>query len=473
MAKKTSKAKTKTAKTKTTAKRKAAKTKAAKKTAAAKRKTKKTTAKKKATKKKAAKKKATKKKATKKTAAKKTAAKKKATKKTAAKKTAAKKTAAKKKATKKTAATKTAAKKTAAKKTAAKTKAAPSPVKKTTAKKKATKPQPEPENERDILLHDALRFQRLQDFSAAERQLRRFIESWPDDLRGLIHLSIMQRQRGNRDSAFESIKAALKKDKDSPMVLWYKADFHLSEPLTPDLAEAQKSLKRIVQLCGRKRDTDSRRWTEEAKDKLKYCESRKYALESRKHLQKGNKRGESRARDLLRKALNTYPNDPRNHMNLGSIELKLGKPQVAIELLEEAIERDPAYARAHLYLGQAYEQLGLLVRAREAYLQCIEHDTSKRDSADAWRARRRIEHELARRRRQFFNTLTRRVGDQGEPEPLDLHAMKGWVEVLEGEAVAYADLRRDDRGAYVLTAYGQDHTYRVLPGPEGLVVERA
>ena len=64
--------------------------------------------------------------------------------------------------------------------------------------------------------------------------------------------------------------------------MWWKADFHLGEP--SELPLAKKALEKIVSLFARKRDETARQWTAQAKDKLKYCESRKHSLESHRYL---------------------------------------------------------------------------------------------------------------------------------------------------------------------------------------------
>ncbi|MCO5168332.1 MAG: tetratricopeptide repeat protein [Planctomycetes bacterium] len=303
------------------------------------------------------------------------------------------------------------------------------------------------------------------------------MEEYPDDVRGLIHQANVRRAQGDRTGALDAYKQALKRDPNNPLALWWKADYHMSEPLNPDLKQAQDALKRIVQVFSRRKDDVARQWVEQAKAKLRYCESRRLTLESHKFLKA--KPGEApsekslrRARELLAKARDVYPEDPRNHMNLGSVELQLKNPQAAIALCRAALERNASYARAHLILGHAFRATGQLKLAKDSFLSCIELDTLNRDKAEAWRARREVEQELSRYRRRFFNVLANRPGEDGEREPLELHRLKEWVGVLEGDTITAADLHRDPRGAYVLHAYGERHEYRALPGPEGLFIER-
>ncbi len=336
---------------------------------------------------------------------------------------------------------------------------------------------PGPTDPREALLSDALRAQRVRDFAAARRHLERFQEQFPEDVRGLIYLANLARAEGNREQALATYKAALRKAPQDPLALWWKADFHLSEPAAGELKQAQADLKKIVDLFGRRRDDVSRNWTEQAREKLRYCESRQLSLESHRYLKGRGKnpptpRDLKKARELLRKALDVYPGDPRNHMNLGSVELQLGNVERAIKHARDALELNASYARAHLILGHAYRAQGQLSLAKDAYLQCIELDNLQRDAAEAWRCRREVEQELARKRRRFFSTLVGRPDEEGQLEPLELVRLKEWVGVLEGDVVKNADLARDPAGHYVVTAYGEKDTYRAFPGPEGLVIER-
>jgi tetratricopeptide (TPR) repeat protein len=302
------------------------------------------------------------------------------------------------------------------------------------------------------------------------------METFPKDLRGLIAFANVQRSEGDRPAALATYRQALRREPDNPLALWWKAEFHLAEPSVSELGQAQQALKKIVHIYQRKRDDTSREWTVRAQAKLRYCESRKFSLESHRYL--SPKRGKApkdpelkKARDLLTKALKAFDEDPRNHMNLGSVEFRLKRYAQAIAHCQNAIQLDSAYARAYLVLGHCYRAQGKLRWAVDAFLECIEHDTDKRDTAEAWALRREIEQDLAKTRREFFHALSRRVSDTG-PAPLDLRTFKSWLGLLEGDAIQHADLSRCDSGVYALQAYGERSKYFCRPGPEGLVIDR-
>ena len=86
-------------------------------------------------------------------------------------------------------------------------------------------------------------------------------------------------------------------------------------------------------------------------------------------------------------------------------------------------------------------------------------------------ARREVEHELAQVRRRVFAALARRVSEEGDVPPLDLHELKSALSVLGGVDLHRADLQLGAEGAYALTGYGAQ-VIRASAGPEGLVVEK-
>ncbi|RMG11811.1 MAG: hypothetical protein D6731_14945, partial [Planctomycetota bacterium] len=388
-------------------------------------------------------------------------------KKTAKKKPAKKKTAKKKPAKKKTAKKKPAKKKPAKKKTAKK-----KPAKKKTAKKKTAPPPPDPA---EVLLGDALRAQRTRDWETAERYLVKFCESFPKDPRGPAYLGSVYLALGEHAKALKSLQKALRIDSKNLDALWRKSEYHLELDSPADLKEAARDVKRIVALVGRRRDEESVRWADQAKRRLAAIESRLLNLDARRFLKgrggKGPTPGDLRkARDRLQRAVRSFPDDPRNHMTLASVELLLGRPERAVRHAEDAVARKHDYARAYLILGHAQRRLGNLRRAVDAYLQCLEHDTG-RDTNEAWRVRREVEHELAQLRRRFYEVLTLRADEDGREPSLVLSELERWLSVMSGEDVLCADLAADN-GSYELTAFTDRHRYRVVPGPEGLVVER-
>jgi len=310
------------------------------------------------------------------------------------------------------------------------------------------------------------------DFSTAQRHLRAFATRFPRDIRHDFYSGNLLRAQGDRKGALKAFKAALRKDARAPEALWWKAEFHLQNP-EGELKEAEACLKKLLDVTGRKRDPESQEWSRKAKDQLRFCLSRHYALQSRALLHKSRVRTADlrKARGLLEKAVKAYPEDARNHMSLGSVELMLGNHQGTVDRCLDAIDHNPAYARAHLILGHAYRELGKLRLSVDAYLNCIELDKRKRDVVEAWKVRREVEHELAQVRRRVFATLARRVSDDGDVPPLNLAQLKSSLSVLEGVDFHRADLQREEPGDYALIGYGSQ-VLRASAGPEGLVVER-
>ena len=329
-----------------------------------------------------------------------------------------------------------------------------------------------PADEAEAILADVLRCQRMGDLSTARRALRGFDERFPKDIRHDIYLGNLLRAQGDRKGALDAFRVALRRDRRCPEALWWKGEFHLQNP-EGELKDAEVCLKKLLEVTSRKRDPDALEWTRKAKDQLRFCESRRFALQSRALLLKTHVKPKDlrTARGLLERAVKAYPEDARNHMSLGSVELMLGNAQGAVERCLEAIEHNAAYARAHLILGHAYRAQGKLRLAVDAYLNCIDLDKRKRDVVEAWNVRREVEHELAQLRRRVYAALARRVSDSGDIPPLNLAQFRDWLGVLEGVDVTHADLQRAEEGHYTLTGYGAQ-TWRASAGPEGLVVER-
>lgn len=331
-------------------------------------------------------------------------------------------------------------------------------------------PPPIPPNE--LLFDKAQRAMRHGDDAMAERLLERMVVEFPDDLRGRVFLGNVKKKRGDVKGALEEYQKALRKDSANPLALWFKAELHLHERPEPDFASAIACYKKIITKHARRKEAVSRQYAERARSQVQFCEARKLSLKSRRFLQADDTRRLKVARDLLAKALSIYPEDPRNHMNLGVAHLRLGDAEEAVAHTNAAIKLNPQYARAWLMLGQALFKLGKLKHARDAYLKCIELDHSGRDSQDAWIHRRNVEQEIARQRLRLFRALSGVPGPDGQMVKLTLSQMKQLVTVLEGDDIEGADITLAQRGGYVLTCYSQRSRYRILPGPEGLVIER-
>jgi tetratricopeptide (TPR) repeat protein len=323
----------------------------------------------------------------------------------------------------------------------------------------------------DALLEKAQTAVRAGNEEQAERFLEQMIGEFPDDPRGRIYLGNLRRRRGDEKGALDEYGKILRKSPQEPLALWFKAELHLAGKPEPDFAQAVMAYKKIVQAHGRKKDDRSKKFVEEAKKQLRFCEARKLSLQSRRFLASEEPRTIKKGRELLVKALDVYPEDARNHMNLGVAHLLLGEAEPAAKLCQAAIELNPRYARAHLFLGRAFRKLGRLRQAKDAFLKCIDLDRSARDAQEAWNDRKQVEVDMARVRLTLFHALAQRPGLDGEKVALTLAQMKQMVAMLEGDDVAEADLTENAQRQYTLTAYSQRHRYRFYPGPESLVVE--
>jgi tetratricopeptide (TPR) repeat protein len=67
---------------------------------------------------------------------------------------------------------------------------------------------------------------------------------------------------------------------------------------------------------------------------------------------------ESKEIKLLRRQLQSAPDDPAAHFNLGAAYEKSGRPKDAICEFEETLKRNPKSAEAHYNLALLYEKLG-------------------------------------------------------------------------------------------------------------------
>src|SRR5262249_34356925 len=159
---------------------------------------------------------------------------------------------------------------------------------------------------------------------------------------------------------------------------------------------------------------------EEARKQLRFCDARKLSIQSRRYLTSETPRVIKKGRELLEKALRVYPEDARNHMNLGVAFLLLGDAERAAALCQDAIALNGRYARAPRMLGRAPRRLGRLPQAVKAFLKCIELDHSARDAQDAWNDRREVERDMQRLRGTLFQALAGRPGPDGQRVRLTL-----------------------------------------------------
>jgi len=89
------------------------------------------------------------------------------------------------------------------------------------------------------------------------------------------------------------------------------------------------------------------------------------------------------AEKWFKAAVAANPEDPSASMQLGVVELRMGKPDEAIHALNETIRRVPQQPGPHLFLGIAYVQMHRLDEAASTLKQEIELDP-KNAQAQMW-----------------------------------------------------------------------------------------
>lgn len=399
---------------------------------------------------------------------------KKAPAKTAAKKTTAKaagKTPAKKaKATTKKAATKTKAKpKTAAKKTKTTRKRKKSDDGSGEKKVRRVKKALVNRSESDLLLDRAQRSIRLRDFNMARQIFERVISDYPEDIRGSVYYAKFKATHGQRDEALKEFNRALRRSPRSVLALAGKAEFLENQNPPKSLNDAIKIYNSILEEHKDSTEKDAAKHRKFAKDRLRYCEARKLSLQSRKHMKPDNPRSLRKARKLLHEALELYPDDKRNSMNLGVAYLWSKDYGNAQTYCNEAIRKDPKYARAYLNLGHAYNGLSHLKRARDSYRSCLELTVNSRDADEARSTLKVVERRMAQCRTMFQNALQGRLDKKNMP---NLNQMKNMVTMLTGDDIDRGDVASLPEGSYSVLAYSARNRYKVAPGPEGLKIVR-
>lgn len=413
--------------------------------------------------------------AAKKAPAKKAAPKKTPAKKAPAKKAPAKKPAAKKPAAKKTPATKAASAKDKAKKTRATTRKRKSTrsksAKSETKEKKVRRVKKALVNrsESDLLLDRAQRCIRLRDFNMARQIFERVITDYPEDIRGSVYYAKFKASHGQRDEALKEFNRALRRAPRSVLALAGKAEFLENQNPPKSLNDAIKIYNSILEDHKDSDETDAEKHRDFAKDRLRYCEARKLSLQSRKHMKPDNPRSLRKARKLLHEALELYPDDKRNSMNLGVAYLWSKDYDNAQTYCNEAIRKDPKYARAYLNLGHAYNGLSHLKRARDAYRSCLELTMNSRDADEARSTLKTVERRMAQCRTMFQNALQGRLDKKNMP---NLNQMKNMVTMLTGDDIERGDVASLPEGSYTVLAYSTRNRYQVTPGPEGLKIVR-
>lgn len=85
---------------------------------------------------------------------------------------------------------------------------------------------------------------------------------------------------------------------------------------------------------------------------------------------------------MFENAIELFPSDKRNYVNIGVIYLKKGEPENATEWMEKALEIDPDYVRGYYNLGTIYLNLGKDKKAISTFEKALEIEPEGRDSAD-------------------------------------------------------------------------------------------
>jgi tetratricopeptide (TPR) repeat protein len=120
------------------------------------------------------------------------------------------------------------------------------------------------------------------------------------------------------------------------------------------------------------------------------------------------------ARGLLERALALAPAATDTQYHLALLNLRDGRDQEAIRLLQSCLAQDPGYGEAHLALGQAYRRTGQEAAARRAFAAWHRFSDYRRQATHL---------ELRLRRSPMDQSLMRRLAD--------LHAAQGRTELAE------------------------------------------
>lgn len=324
-------------------------------------------------------------------------------------------------------------------------------------------------SESDLLLDRAQRSIRLRDFTMARQIFERVISDYPDDIRGSVYYAKFKASHGQRDEALKEFNRALRRSPRSVLALAGKAEFLENQNPPKSLNDAIKIYNSILEEHKESKEADAAKHRKFATDRLRYCEARKLSLQSRKHMKPDNPRSLRKARKLLHEALELYPKDKRNSMNLGVAYLWSKDYDNAQTYCNEAIRKDPKYARAYLNLGHAYNGLSHLKRARDSYRSCLELTVNSRDADEARSTLKVVERRMAQCRTMFQNALQGKLDKKNMP---NLNQMKNMVTMLTGDDIERGDVASLPEGTYSVLAYSSRNRYQVAPGPEGLKIVR-
>ena len=87
------------------------------------------------------------------------------------------------------------------------------------------------------------------------------------------------------------------------------------------------------------------------------------------------------AATIFADAIAVYPDDPRQHLGLGTVLLENGQANAALEPLQQALTLQPRMLEARLKLAETYEVLGQMAEAETAYRVLLDQDPVHHPSA--------------------------------------------------------------------------------------------
>ena len=111
----------------------------------------------------------------------------------------------------------------------------------------------DPEEIAQDLLQDAQRLEGMGDYDGAKRYMNQYLEQFPTDPRGDVHMGSILVSEGNRKGALNCFKSALKKDPNDPNTLWRKSEVHLAEATSSEPKPAEVARKKSTAFFARKR----------------------------------------------------------------------------------------------------------------------------------------------------------------------------------------------------------------------------
>ncbi len=187
-----------------------------------------------------------------------------------------------------------------------------------------------------------------QSYLLAEQEIRKALDTVPDDPRYFELLALIYQAQGRLKHADEAYQVALRHKEVPPSVLVnYSTILLLQDRYDEAIATAQRAL----------RHPDYKK-PALAHTNIGLAYLKKAAL--------------SNAADHLRTALDFQPTLPEAHHNLGLVYARSGKREQAILSFREAIRTRPSYPEAYASLAQMLLEEGRRQEARDAFERIID-----------------------------------------------------------------------------------------------------